>query len=173
VKWPFIHRGVRSVALLAGATFLPFSSSCHRTFEEPVSAINVADSKGANQLIAGFHGVESKKWRWTTRKFIVALKPPEGAEKKGAELRLHLFIPAHEIETLGSITLTADAAGYPLDPETFSEAGSYTYAREVPSDALATNILPFKFSFDKAMKPSKTDGRELGAVVTWVGLQTK
>ena len=149
------------------------SPACHRTFKEPVSQIRMTDPATSSQLNNGFYPVESNAWRWTARKFSVTLKPPPGSEERGAKLRLQIFISASQLQKLGPMTLCTDAGGYPLDPQTFSVPGPYTYSRDVPASALDTNILPVKFSFDKATPPSDTDARELAAVVTSVELQPK
>jgi hypothetical protein len=149
------------------------SPGCHRSFKDPVSQLNMADALIADQLDTGFYPAESNAWRWTMRKFSVLLKPPSGSERAGARLRLHLYISASQIQRLGPMTLSADAGGYSLAPETFSLAGPYIYTRDVPPAALDTNIVPVKFSFDKAAAPSETDARELAAVVSSVELQLK
>src|SRR5947209_9176076 len=58
--------------------------------EEPVTGLatvlNTADPRVAPQLIRGFHTVEGNAWRWTAGEFAVMLKPPAGADQKGATL---------------------------------------------------------------------------------------
>ena len=152
---------------------LAFSLACHRSNKGPSSVINVADPATANQLLSGFYNVESNRWRWTNQDFSVALKPPPGGEQKGATLRLHLFIPDSQLKKLGPMTLSAELDGHPLGPETFSEEGSYIYARDIPGDALRSDLIPVTFSLDKAAPPSAQDSRELGAVVTSIELQSK
>ncbi len=71
------------------------------------------------------------------------------------------------------MTLSADAGGYKLPPETYAEAGNFTYSRHLDPAAVETNILPVKFSFDIATKPSASEARELGAVITSAGLSVK
>jgi len=131
----------------------------------------MADSRTADQLLFGFYQVEDGKWRWTAREFSAALKPPEGAEQRGATLELQVFIPDSQIESLGPMTLSAVTDGYELDPETFSKGGTYVYSRTIPGAALATSLLPVKFSFDKAREPYSGDGRQLAAVVSQIQLQ--
>jgi hypothetical protein len=71
------------------------------------------------------------------------------------------------------MTLKAKVSGKDLEPETFTKPGSYTYTRDLPPSVVDTNLVPVNFVLDKAALPSTTDGRELGAVVTGVGLETK
>jgi hypothetical protein len=147
-------------------------ASCHAV-KEPVSSIDIADLEKAHQLISGFYQLEDKSWRWTAREFSVALKPPEGGEKRGATLRLDLYIPDSQIELLGPMTLAASTGRYALDAQTFSKGGTYSYARKIPADALATSLLPVNFCFDKSLAPLSADGRELTAIVSKIELQAE
>jgi hypothetical protein len=131
------------------------------------------DLRHADQLISGFYGVEENKWRWTAKQFTVGLGPPPGAGQRGAKLVVQLYIPDGHVEKLGPVKLRAEAGGKALAPETFDKGGSFTYARDVPAATLDTNLLPVTFTLDKAMPPSPGDGRELGAVVTAIGLEPK
>lgn len=147
------------------------SCGCH-TVKEPASKIDISDTATSNQLLSGFWWLESGSWRWTARRFSAALKPPDDSEARGATLYLHLFVSESQIELLGPMTLEATVDGHQLQPETFSKSGTYTYARALPKELLATSILPVTFSFDKALTPKNADGRELAAVVTGIELQT-
>lgn len=156
--------------MIAGPVLLS-ALGCHNV-KEPVSKLDLADPATSYQLLTGFWWVESNSWRWTAREFSVALQPPVSAEMRGATLNLHLYIPDSQIESLGPMTLDATAEGEELQPETFAKGGTYIYTREIPKDLMATSILPVKFSFDKALPPYKSDGRELAAIVTGIELET-
>lgn len=125
------------------------------------------------QLISGFYGLENKKWRWVARRFAVVLRPPPGSERDGAILRVQLFLPEPQIQKLGPMTLSADVGDAELQSETFAKGGIYWYTQDVPAALLRAELIPVVFSFDKAMPPSLTDGRELAAVVTQVSLDRK
>ena len=159
-----------TMALIAAATL---ASACHRAFEEPVSVISMANPEQADQLVAGFYSIEANEWRWTARRFSVNLRPPPGSEQQGATLQLHFHLPQAHLDKLGPITLSADLGGYPLEPETYSVGGSFVYSRDVPSAELYTNVLPVNFCLDKAIAGSAQDPRELGVVVTSVGLHSE
>ncbi len=146
-------------------------SGCHAV-KEPVSKMDMADMRTAGQLLRGFYQLENDRWRWTGQKFSVALKPPDGAEQRGATLGLHIYLPESQIESLGPMTLSACTGEFSLASETFSKGGTYIYSREIPKDALATSLLPVDFQFDKATAPFTGDGRQLAAIVTNVELQT-
>ena len=160
IRIRLIFAGIAAIAVL----------SCHNV-KEPVSSLDVANASTANQLLSGFWWLESGAWRWTAREFSVALQPPDNAERSGATLLLHLYIPDSQIESLGPMTLVAMVDGRSLSPETFSKGGTYLYTREIPKELMATSILPVKFSFDKALMPEGADGRELAAIVTGIELQ--
>jgi len=145
-------------------------TACHEV-REPVSSIDIADAMTANQLLFGFYQLENDAWRWTAREFSVAVKPPAGAEQRGATLRLDLFIPDSQIELLGPMTMAATTGRYALESETFSKGGSYSYTRKIPPEALATSLLPVDFCFDKALAPLSADGRELAVIVSKIELQ--
>ncbi len=59
---------------------------------------------------------------------------------------------------------------YVLPPETFAKGGLYVFSRMVPAKFLDTNFVPVHCNFDRAEPPSARDPRQLGAVVTDIGL---
>ena len=137
------------------------------------SALNMGDPKSEPQLVAGFHGIEAGAWRWTGRQFTVALRPPFGASQKGARLNLRLTVPPVVIEKLKNVSLSANAGGSALPPETYTTAGDYTYTRDLPASVLTADSVRVDFQLDKAMPPSGADIRELGIIVLSVGLESK
>jgi hypothetical protein len=156
------------------ALVLTFSPGCNRARRKSLSSsISTADPSAATQLTSGFYGVESNSWRWTAREFSVMLQPPAGSDRAGARLQVRLFIPDNQIAKLGSMTLSADIDGHDLPSQTFSKGGAYVYAPEVPPEALRSNVVPVNFSFDRAAPPAGGDVRELGAVVSAVGLVSR
>ena len=138
------------------------------------TTVQVADPKMAGQLVSGFHGVEIGSWRWTLREFTVALGIPAGAGQKGAVLDLRLTVPPPSIEKLNSLTLTGSMEGTDLGSENYSRPGPYIYKREIPApQLLGRDSVKVAFTLDKALQPGGADIRELGVVVTSVGLAPK
>jgi hypothetical protein len=137
------------------------------------SIVNVADPRAAVQLVRGFHNLENDSWRWTMKNFTVALHPPAGSAQSGAHLELKFTIPAVIFDRLGPITITGRVGAIALAPETYSQAGEATYARDIPASALGGDAVSLDFSVDKAIPPSVQDGRELAIIVTTVGLTPK
>ncbi|MGC8792762.1 MAG: hypothetical protein ACP5U2_05165 [Bryobacteraceae bacterium] len=143
--------------------------------EQPELAtfVHVADPKTSFQLLEGFYALEGNSWRWTAKKFAVVLRAPAAAQQKGATLRLKLNIPEAVFSKVGPQTLTADAGGVTLPPQRFDKPGDYEYARDVPAHAFVRDSLVVNFALDKALPPGTTDQRELGIIVTAVGLDPK
>ena len=133
----------------------------------------MSDPQTAYQLVSGFYGVEGHAWRWTARKFSVGLKPPPGAAGNGAKLRVDLYIPDVLIQQLGPMNLSASIDGRSLDAEKFTEPGLHQYRRDIPAAWLDSNIIPVNFSLDKSAPPVGVMGRELGIVVSAIGLIPK
>ena len=143
--------------------------------EEPrlATVLVMSDPRAGHQLLHGFYALEENQWRWTAGKFSVVLRPPIGAEQKGATLRLKLTVPSVIIDKLKNTTLSARIGGTALTPVTYSQPGEYVYAREVPPAALSSASTKVEFSLDHAIPPGSVDQRELGVVVSMVGLEAK
>ncbi|HEX4594781.1 MAG TPA: FkbM family methyltransferase [Bryobacteraceae bacterium] len=136
------------------------------------SKVQMADKSAEGQLIRGFYGAEDKSWRWTAGKFTVALKPPEGSREKGAWLVMDFVIPEAGFDKMKGVTVAANTDGAALAPASFTTQGKHTYRAEVPPSALTKNAPQVNFSLDRVLSASQY-GRELGLVVTAVGLESK
>ena len=136
------------------------------------SMIQVADSSTDGQLIRGFYSAEGKSWRWTGGKFTVALKPPDGSREKGAWLVLDFVIPEAGFDQLKGVKVAASSGGVALASEGFATQGKHTYRAAVPASALSKDSAQVDFSLDKVLSASQY-GRELGLIVTSVGLESK
>ena len=140
------------------------------------SAVHTGDPKSETQLLSGFYAVEQGSWRWTGQRFAVLLRPPGGSGQKGATLNVQLAVPQVTIDKLKTITLSATAGGAngaSLPPETYSQAGSFTFTRDVPAAQLAGDSVRIDFQCDKAIPPSGTDQRDLALIVSSVSLDAK
>jgi len=137
------------------------------------SVVNVADPRASVQLTQGFYSVESDAWRWTAKNFSVALRPPKGADQKGMTLQLSFVLPEVSLNRLGPMTVSGRANGVDLGSETFSKSGELSYHRDVPPNALTGEVVVVDFSLDKALPPTPQDQRELGIVVSAIGLVAK
>lgn len=161
----------RFMALSHIVAILLACAGCRSNRVELSSRLKMSDSASAIQLIAGFYNLEGDQWRWTARRFAVVLQQPAGSERNGARLRLQLFIPDAQIKKLGPMTLAADVEEVSLGSQTFAEAGSHSYSRNVPTALLGSGLLPVVFTFNKASAPSYAERRELASIVTEVSLE--
>ncbi len=125
------------------------------------------------QLVKGFHTVEQDAWRWTMGQFAVTLATPEGSAHRGATLELKFALPDPVIDKVGAVTLTPSIADTAFAPETYSKPGSYTLERQVEAGLLAGDAVTAEFVLDKFLPAGEVDQRELGVIVTSVGLITK
>ena len=130
------------------------------------SNVNVADPEIKSQLLWGFYELSENSWRWTARKFTVALQRPSGSERSGAKLHLRFYIPDEQVKQLGPIRLRAQLSANRFSSMTIRRGGLYEYVCDVPKEALYADILPVDFVLSKAAPPSQRDARELGIVVS-------
>ena len=147
-----------------------------QTDEEPprlAMMLSMADPRTKTQLVGGFYGLENNAWRWTAGKFTVTLRPPRGAETKGAIVKLKFNLPEVIIKPLKTIAISADVNGTAVSPETYTQPGEYTYTREVPAAAFTGDAAKIVFTLDKTLPPTGNDKRELGIIATMVGFEGK
>lgn len=135
-----------------------------------VSVVNLGDPAQALQLVRGFHFIEQNSWRWTMGKFAVTLRPPEGAAQKGAKLVVQLTIPHASIAKLGPVTLTARYGEQTVGSQTYEKSGQHTFETQVPAALLSRETVTFDFALDKFLSAGTLDERELGAIVSTIGL---
>jgi hypothetical protein len=137
------------------------------------SSFKMNDPAATSQLLKGFYGLEGGSWRWTAGHFSALLRPPIASPQRGATLTLTISIPPIVIEKLSSVTLSASVAGTKLKPETYSKPGTYTFTADVPSDLLVKDAITVDLELDKSIPASAADQRELGIIVTGIGLESK
>ena len=137
------------------------------------SIIHVADPRASVQLIKGFHEVEQGAWRWTMGSFAVTLRVPRGGAEKGATLQLKFSLPDTVLQRLKTVTIVANVNGAVLPPQTFSEAGDFVYAQPVPAQALNREAVSVEFTLGKFLPAGSVDQRELGVVVSTIGLEAR
>jgi hypothetical protein len=173
-----VRRLAAAVALLA-LVALAGSTGCRRKKKVKAredglaSVVNVADPADSAQLVRGFSNVEADAWRWTTSKFSVVLRPPAGSAQNGAVLQLAFTLHDTVVKKLGPVTVTATVNGTPVGSETYSQAGDYTYSKDVPASALGADVVTVEFSTDKSLAPTDVDKRELALIVKTIGLVGK
>ena len=137
------------------------------------TTVHVADPRASAQLISGFYDIEQNAWRWTAGKFSVMLRVPRGAAEKGALLHLKFSLPDPVVARLKSVAVGAMIEGTALKPQTYTQAGEFTYDPDVPVALLARDSVKVDFVLDKSLPAGSVEQRELGLIVTSVGFETK
>jgi hypothetical protein len=137
------------------------------------SSIYAGDPNAAPHFTQGFYGVEENAWRWTAKDFAVDLSPPLHSDQKGAQLIMRMAVPDGVIQKLNSVQLSASVQGHKLEPQIFAKSGTYTYTRDVPPESLQSDSVRIEFSLDHALDPTAADHRQLGIIVSEVGLVAK
>jgi hypothetical protein len=166
-----------AVVLLAAAGCKPRDKIRTQATEEGpaqlASVVQMADPNAAVQLLRGFHAVEGNSWRWTMGKFAVALKTPANGAVNGATLKARFSVPETVLNKLGPVTLSATANGTALPAERYQRAGDHTFSRDVPPSALAAEMVTVEFVLDKSLPAGTVDQRELGVVMSSIGLEAR
>ncbi|MBI3683815.1 MAG: hypothetical protein HY235_25865 [Acidobacteria bacterium] len=137
------------------------------------SVVHVADLRTSLQLLRGFHQVEANAWRWTAGRFSVTLRPPAYGARDGAWLMLKFAIADATIERLKQVQLAANVNGTPVSPETYAKPGEHVYRKEVPAAALKPEAVTVEFAVEPFLKAGQVEQRELGLIVSMVGLEAK
>jgi hypothetical protein len=100
------------------------------------------------QLAEGWHVLENGAWRWTARRFSIAVEPGYRL------LRLRVTVP-QTLETPLALTVAAKA-------HTFPRPGDYECV--VPLERSVKEML-VECEVDRVLKPDAVDGRERGIIV--------
>ena len=121
----------------------------------------------AGQLKEGFHQIEFGQWRWTTKKFSVALRVP-AKDKAHPQLWVKLTVPKSVIAHSKQIALSCLADGKAIATETYSKAGDYSYKHNFTPPA--ADAIQVDCELDNAIPPGAVDTRELGIIVWNIGI---
>jgi hypothetical protein len=77
------------------------------------------------------------------------------------------------IQQVKETRLTASLGKAELGTETYSSAGEYTFTVDVPAAALGDEAVTVDFALDRFLPPGAVDTRELGLIVSSIGLETR
>jgi hypothetical protein len=137
-----------------------------------LSSVHMGDPQAVPQLLEGFYGVEQGVWRWTARKFVVALQAPSGGAGQETQLEFKFAVPEAVITRLEAVTLTARVNGTAVGSESYQQPGEYVFTKPVPASLLeGGEAVKVEFELDKALPPGESDKRELGLVAVSVALK--
>jgi hypothetical protein len=136
-----------------------------------LSSVHMGDPRAVPQLLEGFYGLEQGVWRWTARKFSVALQAPAGGGQE-TQLEFKFTLPEAVMSRLGSVTLTARINNAGVGSESYQKQGEYVFTKPVPAGVLAGGeAVKVEFELDKALPPGDADKRELGLIAVSVALK--
>jgi hypothetical protein len=135
--------------------------------------IRVADPRVATRLVKGFYSTDNAYWRWTAREFSIILNPPKGAAQRGAVLVLRYAIVEGVLANLKTMDLSIAVDGVTLPRQHCDKPGQFTLRLDVPPEALRFDPVRVDFTLDKALPPTGREVRELGIIVSEVGLESK
>ena len=113
------------------------------------------------RLLAGWHELEHKTWRWTDRVFSMEVRCPGPLEP--ATLRFVFQLPEAACANIPSRRLSARINGVPLPSAIYSTPGEHEYIASVPSVDAGAALLEFELSH--AIAPTEADRRQLGVLV--------
>lgn len=133
------------------------------------SYIATADLRAAVQLGPGWYQIEEGAWRWMGREATVYLRRPPGGNPL---FEARLYVPPNLLKTVGPTSLEILLNGGLLTREKISQPGEYVIRHSVSAEQLGGEIIRVDLKLDRAMPPSEVDKRELGAVVTALGLRS-
>ena len=172
---------MRTAICLAVAALLWAAPGCKKKNPAPTAqearrvpiAVTIGDPRSAQQLLSGFYEIEGGAWRWTGKQWVIELGTPFGAAGRGATLEFKFTIPPVAIQKNQSITLSAAVDGNVLPPQTYTQAGDYTYKQDVPPTLLTGETVKVSFAVDKPLLPGGGDERVLGVIATSAALIRK
>ena len=140
---------------------------------EPATMLGTADPRATVQLTKGFYEVENGGWRWSSKEFSAALKPPSTAADKGATLVLRFSVVDASIAKLGALSLTAKVGATACPAQKYEKAGTFEFKCAIPGADLKSPMAAADFALDKVLPRTDDDQRELGLVVMMIGFEAK
>ena len=119
----------------------------------------IVDLESNVRLGEGWHDLEYRTWRWTSKRFSMLADLAKGA----TTLEFRFSIPEPVCRRLGALTLSARANGVMLGPRIYPAAGMHRYVAALPPGLAGE--LRIDFELDKSLDDPGLDARELGLQV--------
>ena len=169
--WIFTEAGLRRVLERAQWGILDFKTFGNTTDSDPASAdgderafclleSKIPAFRPTVDLLHGWHGIEGGSWRWTERRFAVAIDPAAPAR-----ITLNVAVPELLIDPLGPITLRALAHGEDIVLDCYDKTGRFELIADVPAGTSRVD-----FETDKWLAPDSRDGRERAIIVSAISV---
>jgi cephalosporin hydroxylase len=165
----------RHLTVLLLACLLP---ACHRQPKPAPQLDSAGTSLGASEiaigdpvfqpvLLRGFYESEGG-WRWTARKFAVAITPPAGNDP--TSLVLEFTLPIEVTRTIPAIDLSARVNGVEVGHKRFDKEGRHEFTAPVPANLLPSNKpAEIEFELDRAARDDARN-REIGLIAQTAAL---
>jgi hypothetical protein len=146
----------------------PPAAGGEATPEEPkLSYLNLGDIRSKAQLGSGWYGVEDGGWRWMSQQAEAVLRTPALA---APVFEMQLFFPPDFMARAGGpVTVSVLLDGRPFARETYLQPGGYRLAQAVSRGRFTAPTVRVAIQLSRAIPPSASDRRELGAVVSRLG----
>jgi len=133
-----------------------------------LSYLNMGDIRSKAQLTSGWFAIEDGAWRWMAKEGEAVLRVP--AAGAPATFELLLYFPQDYMQRAGGpVTVSVMMNDKPLTEETYVQPGGYRLAKAVPQDLLTSSVVSVSIRLNRAIAPTGSDQRELGAVVQRLG----
>jgi hypothetical protein len=129
--------------------------------------IKMGDVRSKPQLVSGWYPIEDGAWRWMAKQAEVVLRtPPES----GGSFEMAFFLPPGLFQGGGSpVTVSIRVNDKPLIKRSYFASGTYRLTAVVPAGLTAIAASTVSIGLNRALPPSASDLRELGAIVTELG----
>lgn len=139
---------------------------------EPLSNLQMSDPQAQVQLLEGFYELEQHRWRWTKRRFRVALFVPENIRRAGeATLELDGYIAPVILSGKQKVIVEAAAYGKTFCVDEYSQPGPFRFKCRLPRELLQSFKVVLDFTVRGGQLHADASRRELGIVVDRVLLE--
>jgi hypothetical protein len=134
------------------------------------SYLNMGDLRSKLQLGPGWYPIEDGAWRWMAKQAEVVLRTPAGA-RMNFEMSLY-FPPGYMQSAGGPVTVSIRVGSKPLTRQSYFAPGSYRLSAMVPASLITLTASTVNIRLNRALPPSGSEQRELGAIVSELGFVT-
>jgi len=118
----------------------------------------IAKTKPTIRLFGGWHEIENRAWRWTTREFGAILDNLTGSTR----LEFRFEITAALLNQGTPLTIDASVNGVQLPPAIYAIPGKHVYSQAIPPATRRTEI---RIRLSHTFMESPEGGRDLGVIV--------
>jgi len=129
--------------------------------------LKLGDLRSKAQLVAGWYPMEEGAWRWMAKQAEVTLRTPADPR---LSFEMALFFPPGYMQRAGGpVSVSVRVNGNPLTRQSYFAPGSYHLAAMVPPGLTTYPTSTVTIRLNRALPPSGSELRELGAIVSELG----